>query len=74
MAAIAAKFALFLGVLTSAGTVIAALVFRLQSYHGRAVKFALLGIIATIVAFTLRGAMLTGDASGMRDPEMLGLL
>jgi putative copper resistance protein D len=74
MAAIAMKFALYLGVLTSAGTVIAALVFRLKSHRTIAVKFALLGMAAALLAFLLRGAMLTGDASGMFDPEMLGLL
>ena len=39
-----------------------------------AAAFASLGLLATIFAFSLRGANLTGDASGMIDPEMLSLL
>ena len=39
-----------------------------------AAAFASLGLLATIFAFLLRGANLTGDASGMIDPEMLSLL
>ncbi|MFT6298658.1 MAG: putative copper resistance protein D [Yoonia sp.] len=74
VAAIAAKFALYLGVLTAAGTVIAALMFRLKDYRGFALSFGMLGLFAAIIVFSLRGANLTGDASGMTDPEMLGLL
>jgi putative copper resistance protein D len=74
LAAIVTKFALYLGVLTSAGTVICALVFKLDHYRGLAVRFAILGLVATILVFSLRGANLTGDISGMTDPEMLGLL
>ncbi len=74
LAAIATKFALYLGVLTAAGTVIAALLFRLNRYRGLALTFAALGLFATLLAFSLRGANLTGDASGLVDPEMLGLL
>lgn len=74
LAAIATKFALYLGVMTAAGTVMATLMFRLDRTRGLAVAFAVLGLIATILAFSLRGANLTGDVSGMTDPEMLGLL
>ena len=74
LAAIATKFALYLGVMTAAGTVMATLIFRLDRTRGLAVAFAVLGLIATILAFSLRGANLTGDVSGMTDPEMLGLL
>ena len=74
LAAIVTKFALYLGVMTAAGTVIAALMFRLDRTRGLAVAFAVLGLMATILAFSLRGANLTGDISGMTDPEMLGLL
>ncbi len=74
MAAIATKLALYVGVLTAAGTVMAALVFRLIHYRGLSLTFAVLGLVAAILAFSLRGASLTGDASGMTDPEMLGLL
>ena len=74
LAAIITKFALYLGVMTAAGTVIATLMFRLDRTRGFAVAFAVLGLVATILAFSLRGANLTGDVSGMTDPEMLGLL
>jgi putative copper resistance protein D len=74
LAAIVTKLALYLGVLTTAGTVMAALIFRLDRTRGLAATFAALGLGATILAFSLRGANLTGDVSGMTDPEMLGLL
>jgi putative copper resistance protein D len=74
LAAIITKFALYLGVMTAAGTVIATLMFRLDRTRGLAVAFAVLGLVATILAFSLRGANLTGGVSGMTDPEMLGLL
>lgn len=74
LAAIVTKFALYLGVMTAAGTVMATLMFRLERTRGLAVAFAVLGLAATILAFSLRGANLTGDVSGMTDPEMLGLL
>lgn len=74
LAAIAAKLALYLGVLAATGTVIAALTFRLERYRDLAVGFASLGTFAALVVFSLRGASLTGDASGMFDMEMLALL
>lgn len=74
LAAIITKFALYLGILTAAGTVMAALVFRLDRTRGVALTFGVLGLVAAVLVFSLRGANLTGDASGMIDPEMLGLL
>ncbi|WP_293445697.1 CopD family protein [Planktotalea sp.] len=74
LAAIVTKFALYLGVMTAAGTVMATLMFRLDRTRVLAAAFAVLGLTATILAFSLRGASLTGDVSGMIDPEMLGLL
>ena len=74
LAAIAVKFTLYLCVLTAAGTVIAALMFRLDRIRGLALTFGFVGLVAAVLAFSLRGANLTGDASGMIDPEMLGLL
>ena len=74
MAAIAAKFALYLGVLTAAGIILATVMFRLDRTRRLSAAFAVLGLMATILAFSLRGANLTGDISGMTDPEMLGLL
>lgn len=74
LAAIFAKFGLYLGVLTAAGTVFTALVFRLDRTRGLAVFFGIVGLAAALLVFSLRGANLTGDMSGMSDPEMLGLL
>ena len=74
LAAIITKFALYLGIMTAAGTVMARLMFRLDRTRGLAAVFAVLGLAATTLAFSLRGANLTGDVSGMTDPEMLGLL
>ena len=74
LAAIVTKIALYLGVLTSAGTVMATLLFGLVRTRGLTLAFAMFGSFATILAFSLRGANLTGDVSGMTDPEMLGLL
>jgi len=74
LAAIITKFALYLGVMTAAGTVMATVMFRLDRTRSLAAAFAILGLVASILAFSLRGANLTGDISGMTDPEMLGLL
>jgi putative copper resistance protein D len=74
MAAIATKFLLYLGVLTSVGSVFAALIFQVANVRLFAIMFALVGLIGALLGFSLNGAALTGDASGMTDPEMLGLL
>ena len=52
----------------------AALVFKFDRTRGLAATFAALGLFATILSFSLRGAILTGDVSGMTDPIMLNLL
>ena len=74
LVAIITKFALYLGVFTAAGTVIAALVYGLKRTRMLAAAFAVLGLVATILGFSLHVANLTGDISGMTDPQMLGLL
>ena len=74
LAAIVTKFALYLGIMTAVGTVMATLMFRLDRTRRLTVAFAVLGLVATILAFSLRGANLPGDVSGMIDPEMLGIL
>ena len=77
---ILAKFLLYLGVLGSAGLVLVRLVFRQETgaahrrICGQASALALLALAAAGFGFLLRGAAMTGDASGMTDPEMLGLL
>ena len=74
LAAIATKFALYLGVITATGTVMATLMFKLDRTRRLAAIFAVLGLFATILSFSLRGANLTGDLSGMTDPMTLSLL
>lgn len=74
LAAIVTKFALYIGVMTAAGTVFATVMFRLKHTRGLVIVFGLLGLSAAVLAFSLRGANLTGDIAGMTDPEMLGLL
>ncbi|MYK57813.1 MAG: copper-binding protein [Rhodospirillaceae bacterium] len=80
MLSILAKFLLYFGVLGSVGLVLARLVFRRETgaahrrIRGQASALALLALAAAGFGFLLRGAAMTGDASGMTDPEMLGLL
>ncbi|MEM7615980.1 MAG: copper-binding protein, partial [Pseudomonadota bacterium] len=80
LAAIAAKTLMYLGIFTSTGLVLAQIVFAtplrpLASWIARrAAIFATLGLIGTIAAYSLRGAQLTGNAMGLIDPVMLGLL
>ena len=74
VAAIATKFALYLGILVSSGTVFTSLVFRLNSYGGTSAWFAILGLCAAILSFSLLGANLAGDASGLLDGKLLALL
>ena len=80
LASLLARFLLYLGVLASAGLVLVRVAFgratdRLQGpISGQASALALLGLLAAGFGFLLQGAALTGDASGMADPEMLGLL
>ncbi len=77
---ILAKFLLYLGVLGSAGLVPVCLVFGPETGRMRgpiarqASGLALLALAAAGFGFLLRGAAMTGDASGLADPEMLGLL
>ena len=74
IATITAKFILYVGVLTASGTVISALIFKLYNHRALSLKYAFLGIFATIIDYLLRGANLTGNISGMFNTEMLALL
>ena len=75
-----ARFLLYLGVLGATGLVLARIVFPRETggLHGRMVRrataLAVLALLASGTGFVLKGAALTGEASGMADPEMLGLL
>lgn len=74
LAAIAAKFLLYLGVLTSSGAVFAVAVFKVSGIRAFVCIFAGLVLIGALLGFSLSGAALTGDVSGMTDLEMLSLL
>ena len=71
---IAAKWAMYLGILGAAGTAICTALFRLRDTKTTLIAFAILGIVGSAEFFAMKGAALTGDISGMTDPEMLGLL
>ncbi len=74
LASIAAKFVVYLGVLTSSGTVFANLIFSLTGSRVFITVFAALGLLGAAFIFLLSGTALTGDLSGMTDRQMLGLL
>ena len=74
VATIATKFALYLGILISSGTVFISLVFSLKIYRSIAGSFAFLGLCAALLSFSLLSANLAGDATGLLDVELLQLL
>lgn len=80
LASVLAKFLLYLGVLGSVGLVLVRSVFGRETepmeapLRRRAAALAILALLAGASGFLLKAAMLAGDASGMADPEMLGLL
>ena len=79
-AAILVRAVLYASALVAVGLVIIRLVFSgpvagLDSaMRRRAALCAAIGILAAMGSFSLRGAALTSDASGMTDAEMLGIL
>ena len=80
LAAIATKFALYLGVLTSVGLVMCRIVFKTnldrldRRIRFTALAFSLLGLVSAVLSFSLRGAVLMDDISGMTDASILSLL
>ena len=80
LASVLAKFLLYLGVLGGVGLVFAHIVCRREIGRARgmlgrqASALATLALAAAGLGFALTGAAMTGDASGMADAEMLGLL
>ena len=74
LAAIATKLALYLGVLVSSGGVLASLAFRFPVNRGQSTSLAILGLCAAVFSFSLLGANLTGDVTGLLDGELLFLL
>ena len=80
IASVLAKFLLYFGVLGSVGLVLVRAVFGRETdpmdgpLRRRAAAFAVLALLAGALGFVLQAAMLAGEASGIADPEMLGLL
>ncbi|WP_135506410.1 copper resistance D family protein [Roseovarius aestuariivivens] len=80
IAGLLAKAAMYVGMLTAGGLVIVHCAFAshvrdvASSMRSMALFCAILGAVAAFASFTLRGAALTGGASGLTDPEILGLL
>ena len=74
------KFLLYLGVLGSTGLVLVRIVFARETggLHATMVRqataLAVLALLAAGIGFVLKGAAMTGELSGMTDPEMLSLL
>jgi len=79
-AAILAKLALYMGVLTAGGLVMVRLVFADYVAHISSritvlvAAMAAVVLVASVASFALRGAALTGDASGVTDMQILGIL
>ena len=79
-ATIVTKMALYMGLFGATGLVMVrvcypALLAPLDAMlRTWALRFAGLALLAVVLRFMLRGAVLTGEISGMVDPEMLGLL
>ncbi len=75
-----AQFLLYLGVLGSIGLVLVRVVFvretggLREAMTRQATGLAMLALLAAAIGFSLKGAVMTGEPSGMTDPEMLGLL
>ena len=75
-----ARFLIYFGVLASSGLVLVRIVFRHETggLHrplvGQTTMLAVLALLASGIGFALKGAAMTGEASGMTDPEMLGLV
>lgn len=74
LATVLSKWALYVGALGAAGSVLCAMVFSLRMPRMHVIGFTLLAGAAAVMGFLLKGVALTGDASGMVDGEMLSLL
>ncbi len=77
---VATRFLTYAGVLGSVGLVLVGLAFPREVAGLRrtlfrvASAFAALTLVASGLGFALKGAILTGSASGMADPEILAIL
>jgi putative copper resistance protein D len=80
IAAILTKLFLYVGVAGSVGLVMISAVFNelvlpiIDKLRTRTALLAALAFITAILSFMLRGSALTGEAYGMIDPEILGLM
>jgi putative copper resistance protein D len=74
LASITVKFALYFSIFTAAGTVFTGLIFKLNDVRKFTAVFASIGLFTTLLSFSLQGAALTGNLSGMTDINMLTLL
>ncbi|MDE2791350.1 MAG: CopD family protein [Paracoccaceae bacterium] len=80
LAAVATSVLVYFGVLGAFGLVLVRIVFRDETRRARtpmarqAIGLSLLALLASGAGFVLTGAIMTGDASGMIDREMLGLV
>ncbi len=80
LASALSKFLLYFGMLGSIGLVLVRIVFVQETASikafivRRAATLATLALLAASAGFALKGAAMTGELSGMTDPEMLRLL
>jgi putative copper resistance protein D len=74
LALITVKFALYFSIFTAVGTVFTGLIFKLNDVRKFTAVFASIGLFTTLLSFSLQGAALTGNLSGMTDINMLTLL
>lgn len=74
IASILVKWGLYFGVLVAAGSVFCTALFRVEIRRLWIAGFAVTGGSCAVLSFALKGSALTGDLSGVTDPEMLGLL
>lgn len=77
LASAIAKFTLYMSTFGLSGSILFKMVFKqghkLLSQH-HLIYLCLIALLATVLSFSLRGASLTGDMSGMIDAEILSLL
>lgn len=72
--AVLLKWGLYLGVLGGAGSVFCSVLFRVDMRRVMIAGPATVGAVCAAMSFAWKGSALTGDLSGVIDPEMLGLL
>ena len=74
------RFVLYLGALATVGLILVRIVFHRETREIRgsivrqATILAILGLLAAVAGFALKGAAMAGEISGMIDPFMLGIL